>query len=404
MASYLFSMCGSREDKGDKGNGEGVPETYRPQRLGRELLDDEAMENAGGLFHDRREGASSGTPRSNFMVGKEPTVVVKKPTLTMPTVPLMPGGKAPSTLSAPVGVSPQQAEILADELKKEGNQLYNDGQLEAAEMVYSEAIKVTFWGAISSRSSLPLPFELTRRVNTHGSHPNPPRTARCRSTRRRTTFSSATGPCVTGSSADTPTRSQTRRRRVRGASRSAGRPPRSGAASGWLPVPEPLVAVPLSSLPSLRPLLTLSPAHTTSGRRHDAHVGEGLRPPRSRCALNPATPFVPLPSVVNRAPVIDVTPSSFAYQPSRPLGRTRRRSRRTRRRGGSRRRTTTTLRGSRRARSREEMPQSDGASFALTFWADTRLFVIFSQEYIEAVQALKLRMSVRDTGGYYRVV
>lgn len=121
---------------------EGVPETYRPQRLGRELLDDEAMENAGGIFHDRRD-LPAGTPRSNFMVGKEPTVSVKKPTLTMPTVPLMPGGKAPSTLSAPVGVSAQQAEILADELKKEGNQLYNDGQLEAAEMVYSEAIKVS---------------------------------------------------------------------------------------------------------------------------------------------------------------------------------------------------------------------------------------------------------------------
>lgn len=26
------------------------------------------------------------------------------------------------------------------------------------------------------------------------------------------------------------------------------------------------------------------------------------------------------------------------------------------------------------------------------------------QEYVEAVQALKLRMSVRDTGGYYRVM
>lgn len=148
----IFSMCGAREEKTEKRDipvplageegGEQIADAYRPQRLNRELLDDEATENAGGFFHGRTDQLPSGTPRSNFMVGKEPAVPVKKQILTMPTVPLMPGGKAPSTLSAPVGVSPQQAEILADELKKEGNQLYNDGQLEAAEMVYSEAIKV----------------------------------------------------------------------------------------------------------------------------------------------------------------------------------------------------------------------------------------------------------------------
>ena len=97
-----------------------------PQAMENQLMDEE-----------RPEG-----PRSNFMVGQEPKVQVAKPILPMPTgVPTLPGGKAPSTLSAPVGVSPQQAEILSEELKKEGNQLYNDGQLEAAEMVYSEAIK-----------------------------------------------------------------------------------------------------------------------------------------------------------------------------------------------------------------------------------------------------------------------
>ena len=99
------------------------------------------------MDEERPEG-----PRSNFMVGQEPKVQVQKPILPMPTgVPTLPGGKAPSTLSAPVGVSPQQAEILSEELKKEGNQLYNDGQLEAAEMVYSEAIKVRklLWSLIS---------------------------------------------------------------------------------------------------------------------------------------------------------------------------------------------------------------------------------------------------------------
>jgi hypothetical protein len=38
--------------------------------------------------------------------------------------------------------SAAQAEVLGEELKKEGNALYNEGQLEAAELVYTEALKV----------------------------------------------------------------------------------------------------------------------------------------------------------------------------------------------------------------------------------------------------------------------
>lgn len=132
----IFGLCGTQREKQAAGPSDelDLEDTYRPTRaLAREMIDEEAME-----FH----AGSADTPRSNFMVGQEPKIPVNKPVLPLPTgVPLMPGGKAPSTLSAPVGVSPQQAEILAEELKKEGNQLYNDGQLEAAEMVYSEAIK-----------------------------------------------------------------------------------------------------------------------------------------------------------------------------------------------------------------------------------------------------------------------
>ena len=52
-------------------------------------------------------------------VGKEPLVKVETKKLTLPVAGMV-NGKLPSTLSAPVGISPQQAEILAEELKKEG--------------------------------------------------------------------------------------------------------------------------------------------------------------------------------------------------------------------------------------------------------------------------------------------
>lgn len=344
------------------------------------------------------------------MVGKEPTVAVKKQQLAMPTVPLMPGGKAPSTLSAPVGVSPQQAEILADELKKEGNQLYNDGQLEAAEMVYSEAIKVriltsTHRSVLTRAAQLPPLAQHSRNIAI---------LARCphRSTRPRTTFSSATDPCAMASSADLRTRSQTPRR-------CADVPLRCGEVPSC--VPRALAAgarVRALNLRTVRrrwpPLRLLTASPCRPGGSHDAHMGERLRPPRSRCG--PA-----------RSPAFLSSPKAFAgshssflhrlsFQHSRLSGRTKRRSPRTRRPGGSPRRTTTTRRGSRRA------PRVSPKGLAAPPRVVTlrRLAVPVplrrpersapfstrprTQEYVEAVQALKLRMSMRDMGGYSRIM
>jgi hypothetical protein len=69
------------------------------------------------IDEERPEG-----PRSNFMVGQEPKVAVSKPILALPTgVPVLPGGKAPSTLSAPSDIKapPQALPSAADRARRQ---------------------------------------------------------------------------------------------------------------------------------------------------------------------------------------------------------------------------------------------------------------------------------------------
>lgn len=132
-------------------------EAYRPNRgLAREMIDEQAMAPSAQVE------VPAGTPRSNFVVGGRgggpAGAAAGWPGAAGPS------GAAPATLSsyntanvqgfrqsASAGATSSQAggsaevdaqsEILGEELKKEGNQLYNEGQLEAAELVYSEALK-----------------------------------------------------------------------------------------------------------------------------------------------------------------------------------------------------------------------------------------------------------------------
>jgi len=163
----MWSLCGGREGKeevkaDESGDHEGVfsgSEAYRPNRgLARELIDDQAMAPSAQVE------VPAGTPRSNFSVAGARAGAPG----TGAGWPGAPGGgpQAPATLSSyntanavgfrqaassgptssqPGGMASDadtQGEILGEELKKEGNQLYNEGQLEAAELVYSEALKV----------------------------------------------------------------------------------------------------------------------------------------------------------------------------------------------------------------------------------------------------------------------
>jgi hypothetical protein len=157
----MWSLCGGREGKAlDEGgpSEDGVfsgSEAYRPYRgLAREMIDEQAMAPSAQV------DMPAGIPRSNFTVGGArggaAGAAAGWPGAGGPS-------GAPATLSAyntanatgfrqgsgagatsSGGGSSEvdaQSEILGEELKKEGNQLYNEGQLEAAELVYSEALK-----------------------------------------------------------------------------------------------------------------------------------------------------------------------------------------------------------------------------------------------------------------------
>ena len=254
----------------------GCPALMRRARQAMELIDEE-----------RPEG-----PRSNFMVGQEPKVAVSKPILALPTgVPVLPGGKAPSTLSAPVGVSPQQAEILSEELKKEGNQLYNDGQLEAAEM---------------ARAPVQLP----------GAAP-PPRAqvaALCSVLFRP--------PCSP--------------MRLRPA------PVGAGLLRGYqvrAQEPRP-VQQPVDVLRQARPLRRRAHGRKDGGG-HDADVGQGFCSPCCRRVAHPCLPSCAC-AFSEACPIF----ATLGEQLWRHWARTRKRCKRTRRLVGWRRRTTTTRRGS----------------------------------------------------------
>jgi len=132
----MFSLCGG----GDAEDEEARPEPedpsesgYRPARMARELIDEAAMSPTGQVELPR------GVARSNFTSSSARTHAA------------LSAGSAALTFSASSAVgfgrgsaegeAGAQAEILGEELKKEGNQLYNEGQLEAAELVYTEALK-----------------------------------------------------------------------------------------------------------------------------------------------------------------------------------------------------------------------------------------------------------------------
>ena len=160
----MWSLCGGREGKAEaaaeSSEDTGVfsgSEAYRPNRgLAREMIDEQAMAPSAQVE------VPAGTPRSNFVVGGRgggpAGAAAGWPGAAGPS------GAAPATLSSYNTANVQgfrqqatagatsvqgggsaevdaQSEILGEELKKEGNQLYNEGQLEAAELVYSEALK-----------------------------------------------------------------------------------------------------------------------------------------------------------------------------------------------------------------------------------------------------------------------
>jgi len=130
------------EEEAETGS-EPAGSSHRPQRLARDLIDDEAMEPSGQVE------LPAGVPRSAFTSSSH---------TARSAVAAFPGGPS-GTLSrfsalnssSYASVSGRggdaeaaaQAEVLGEELKKEGNQLYNEGQLEAAELVYTEALKVS---------------------------------------------------------------------------------------------------------------------------------------------------------------------------------------------------------------------------------------------------------------------
>ena len=130
---------GGPDQGGDFGNS-----AYRPARaLARELIDEAAMEPEHQVELPR------GVARSAFNVhnAKMPQAPGGGPVNAG-----APGAPLSSFTSATFGrrglgaqdtaESAAQAEVLGEELKKEGNALYNEGQLEAAELVYTEALKV----------------------------------------------------------------------------------------------------------------------------------------------------------------------------------------------------------------------------------------------------------------------
>jgi hypothetical protein len=148
----MWSLCGGRDkESGEPGAASGEEpiigdETYRPGRgLAREMIDEQAMAPSAQVE------VPAGTPRSNFSVrnsaGYRPPGGASAggegsgATLSAFSSANATGFRGGSAASGSEG-GDAQGEILGEELKKEGNQLYNEGQLEAAELVYSEALKV----------------------------------------------------------------------------------------------------------------------------------------------------------------------------------------------------------------------------------------------------------------------
>jgi hypothetical protein len=157
----MWSLCGGR-DKESSGDGPAAAsgeepvigdETYRPGRgLAREMIDEQAMAPSAQVE------VPAGTPRSTFNVrnsagyrppggagaGASGGAESRPATLSAFSSANATGFRGGSGSGGSGGDSggDAQGEILGEELKKEGNQLYNEGQLEAAELVYSEALKV----------------------------------------------------------------------------------------------------------------------------------------------------------------------------------------------------------------------------------------------------------------------
>ena len=150
----MFSLCAggpAEEDDaapvgaGDGGEGgAGVADgyadsSYRPGRaLARELIDEAAMSPGGQVELPRGVSRSAYSVHTAKVVGA-PGNSGAAPTLssfTSSTFGRRGMGAGDTEESA------HQAEVLGEELKKEGNALYNEGQVEAAELVYTEALKV----------------------------------------------------------------------------------------------------------------------------------------------------------------------------------------------------------------------------------------------------------------------
>ena len=158
----MWSLCGGREGKAlDEGgpSEDGVfsgSEAYRPNRgLAREMIDEQAMAPSAQVE------MPAGIPRSNFTVGgarggpagaaagwpgaggpgTAPPTLSSYNTANATGFRQASGAGATSSQGGGGSEADAQSEILGEELKKEGNQLYNEGQLEAAELVYSEALK-----------------------------------------------------------------------------------------------------------------------------------------------------------------------------------------------------------------------------------------------------------------------
>jgi hypothetical protein len=153
--STMWSLCAGgpaeEDDAAPVGTGEGAEggaavadgyadSSYRPGRaLARELIDEAAMSPGGQVELPRGVSRSAYSVHTAKVVGA-PGSSGSGPTLssfTSSTFGRRGLGAGDTEESA------HQAEVLGEELKKEGNALYNEGQVEAAELVYTEALKVS---------------------------------------------------------------------------------------------------------------------------------------------------------------------------------------------------------------------------------------------------------------------
>jgi len=109
--------------------------SYRPTRLARDLIEDEAMAPTGQVELPRGVSISPFSSSSPSSRSRPPTLPSQQQALV--------NGRLSFRVAPPDAEALAQAEALGEELKKEANKLYADGQLEAAELVYTEAIKVS---------------------------------------------------------------------------------------------------------------------------------------------------------------------------------------------------------------------------------------------------------------------